>query len=129
MDRSIYSALLTLFAERPRPAALSRAELRQRLLDLCGVKIHPRDIQDLIAQLQDDGHRIISEARGYWTLGDAPTEADLEAARHAAATRRAHGNAEIEDANRIEAWICHVVRHQRTARTPRRAVNQVGLSL
>lgn len=128
MDRSIYTVLSSLFEHRPRELALSRAEIRQRLIELCGVEIHVRDIQSLIAKLQDDGYRIISEARGYWTLGDSASAEEMEAARHALNARRAHGEAEIEDARRIGHWIEEIAKRQKRAESRRlRSTNQVGL--
>lgn len=129
MDRSVHSTLSSLFTNRPRSLAISRQELRERLLDLCGVDVHVRDLQRLIDDLAgQQGWCIISESRGYWRLDEHASAEDLAAAMHSVNTLRAHGQAELEKASLREKWIGTIKSVQEHAeRRNRQPTTQVGL--
>lgn len=106
MDRSTYPALVTLFRNRPRTLAISRAELRERLIELCGVDVHTREIQILVDRLAtQENWCIISETRGYWRLDENASTDDIRAAEHSVNTLRAHAQAEMDKARLRESWI------------------------
>lgn len=106
MDHSIYTALVSLFSERPRELAISRAELRERLIELCSMDVHTREIQSLVDCLATQEHWcIISETRGYWRLDENASADDIRAAEHSVHTLRAHAQAEMDKARLRESWI------------------------
>ncbi|MBU0691520.1 hypothetical protein KKH18_06870 [bacterium] len=106
MDRSVYTALIGLFRDRPRELAIKRADIQARLRELCGVEVHVRDIQSLVDHIAASEHWcIISEARGYWRLSERASAEELEAAEHSVNTLRAHAEAELEKANLRVKWI------------------------
>lgn len=109
MDRSVYTALSTLFSERPRALAISRAELRERLIELCGVDVHTREIQILVDRLaMQENWCIISETRGYWRLDEYAAAEDIAAAEHSVNTLRAHAQSELDKARLRDSWIAMV---------------------
>lgn len=124
IDRSVYTAIATLFINRPRALALSRAEVQRRIFDLCKIEVHVRDLQWIIDEVaKQEEWFIISEARGYWRLDENASEADVKAAEHSVNTLRAHGQAEIEKANVRELWI-EAIRERQAMRTQERQSNR-----
>lgn len=127
MDSSTYTALTTLFSERPRQLAISRAELRERLIELCGVDVHTREIQVLVDRLAtQENWCIISETRGYWRLDENASADDIRAAEHSVNTLRAHAQAEMDKARLREKWIDLVKttresRERQRSKTPQQA--------
>lgn len=99
MDRSTYTALVSLFRNRPRDLAISRVELQARLIELCGVEVHVRDLQRLLDDVAMHEHWcIVSETRGYWRLDDNASAEDIAAAEHSVNTLRAHAQSELDKA-------------------------------
>lgn len=106
MDRSTYTALVSLFRNRPRGLAISRADLQARLIEMCGMEIHLRELQRLLDEVTMQEHWcIVSETRGYWRLDENATAEDIAAAEHSVNTLRAHAQAEMDKARLREKWI------------------------
>lgn len=125
MDRSVYTALSTLFSERPRDLAISRAELRERLIELCGVDVHTREIQILVDRLgTQENWCIISETRGYWRLDENASTDDIRAAEHSVNTLRAHAQAEMDKARLRESWIGMIKAIRESRERQRNCVSQ-----
>ncbi len=95
---TLLSALYTRGPEQP----MSRADAATIL------GMHPRDVQDVIAELQDTGHKIVSDRRGYW-VPRGPE--DSHAIRKAARTRGSHGASEMLDARRWHKWADELEKH------------------
>lgn len=64
------------------------------------LRVHTREVQNIIAELQKDGWQIISDSRGYWM--PKSTE-DLPQVVRAARTRHRHALSELSDARRFMA--------------------------
>ena len=104
-------------------------ELQVRLLELCGVEVHVRDLQRLLDDLAMQEHWcIVSETRGYWRLDDNASADDIAAAEHSVNTLRAHAQSELDKARLREKWI-DLVKTTRESRERQRSriPQQAGL--
>lgn len=62
------------------------------------LRVHMREVQNIVAELQNDGWQIISDNRGYWMpRGDE----DLPQIIRAARTRHRHAVSELSDVRRF----------------------------
>lgn len=91
------------------------SELRCRTTPIAARDLAPlagcdtRRIRKAVDQLQRDGHKILSDARGYWL---ARTEADADLCRRASRTRIAHAIEELRDGKRFAKWASELESRQ-----------------
>lgn len=115
----LHTAVLAMIIKADREHAVDRHAIRSALSQR-GINICPRDIQDVIMELQAEGHRIVSSNHGrsprtgYWIARHAE---DAEGCREAARRRYAHAEAEKLDADMLMRWANELQNRPRPQQT------------